>query len=86
MNIKLHIERLILVALPVSSHDGPRVKRALQAELTRLLRARGLSDEFQTCGAVAAVPVHPIRFEEPPTPEPLGRQIARSVYGGLGSE
>ena len=42
MNIRLHIERLILDGLPVNSVQSPQVKAAVEAELTRLLTADGL--------------------------------------------
>jgi len=86
MKINLHIERLILEGLPVNSHDGPQVRAAVQAELSRLLGSHGFSDEFQAGGAVAAIRAHPIRLEAQASPSQVGRQIARSVYGGLGRQ
>jgi len=59
MNISLHIERLILEGLPITSNSGPQLQAAVEAELTRLFasditllptsssRARVLSNHLQ---------------------------------------
>jgi hypothetical protein len=84
MKINVHIERLILEGLPVSRHDGPRVRAAVTAELERLIAARGISEELQRGGAVPAVRAGTLRSETRTTSSQLGTQIARAVYGGLG--
>ncbi len=47
MKINVHIERLILEGLPVSSWQGSQIRSAVQKELTRLLLAGGLPDELR---------------------------------------
>jgi len=86
MKINLHIERLILEGLPVNSHDGAQVRAAVEAELSRLLGSRGLSDEVRSGGAFTALRVDPLRLETRTNPRQIGWQIARSVYGGLGRQ
>jgi hypothetical protein len=83
MKINLHIERLILDGLPVNSHDGPQVRAAVQAELSRLLGSQGFSEELQAGGAFPAVRARPIHLESQAGPRQIGRQIAHSVYRGL---
>jgi hypothetical protein len=83
VNIKLHIDHLILEGLPVSSAQGPRVRAAVESELTRLLAAGGLSPELRG-GAVPRVRAGNLQFSAESSPAQLGKKIARSVYGGIG--
>jgi hypothetical protein len=84
MNIRLHIERLVVDGLPVTSAQGRRLQSAVEAELQSLLSANGLSHEFQSGVAVPAVRVGGFQATPNATPVQLGKQIARSVYGGIG--
>jgi hypothetical protein len=85
MNIKLHIERLILQGLPVNTHEGRHIGAAVQAELTRLLSASGIAMEFQSGGAFESVPARPARLGKS-SPRLIGQGIARSIHGSLGRE
>jgi hypothetical protein len=84
MNIRLHIEQLVVEGFGTQRADGPTVKAAVQAELTRLLRANGLDHKLQQGGAVPHVRAAPMPPVRNPSPHRLGNQIARSVYGGIG--
>jgi hypothetical protein len=84
MNIRLHIERLILDGLPVNSAQRTQVKAAVEAELTRLMTAGGLSNEISGGGAVPRVPANAFHLSPQDSPTRVGRQIAQSVYGGIG--
>lgn len=86
MNIQLHIERLILDGLPATSVRGPQVKAAVEAELTRLLTANGLSHELQGGAAMQGLSASPLEVSADTKPAQLGKQIARSVYGGIGKK
>jgi len=83
MNIKLHIERLVLEGLPVGQSQGPLVQAAVEAELSRLLAEGDLAAELAEGGAVPSVPADSIKLAGG-SPSEMGRQIARSVYGGIG--
>lgn len=83
MKISVHIERLVLDGLPMSRHDGPKVRAAVEAELARLLGSQGLSNEFRSGGAFATLTANPLRLESRTNPRQIGRQIARSVHGGF---
>jgi len=85
MKISVQIGRLVVEGLPVSNHDGPRVRAAVTAELERLIVAHGISDELRRGGALPAVQAGTLRIEPRTTPRQLGAKIARAVYGGLGS-
>ena len=84
MNIHLHIERLILDGLPVEPRDGARVRVAVEAELTRLLTDGGLGEAYTSGGAIACLRTDTIQASDA-RPQPLGAQIARAVYGGIGA-
>jgi hypothetical protein len=84
MNIKVHIERLILDGLPVTSRQGDSIHAAVETELARVLADKGFD-----CSSGYAVPhlaASPIQLSQVSKPSLLGQQIARAVYGGLISE
>jgi len=83
MKINLHVERLILDGLPVTSHQGPLVQAAVEAELTQLLTSEGLAGSLNSGGATPRVNAPDIQLNGDNSPAQLGRQIAQAVYGGL---
>lgn len=84
MKIRLHIERLILEGLPLENRHGREVQAAVERELTRLLVAHGLGQEWQSGGAVPRVSAPGFQVVNENHPNRLGRQIARSVYSAIG--
>lgn len=84
MNIRLHIERLVVDGFGLQHGDGRAVKFAMESELSRLLTANGLHHELQQGGAVPQVRAPGMQVGSKPSPRQLGTQIARSVYGGIG--
>jgi len=85
MNIAVHIERLILDGLPIGPGQGALVQAAVESELSRLLTEGGLASNLQSGGAFANVRTNAIQLAAGDHPTRLGQQIARSVYGGIGS-
>jgi hypothetical protein len=85
MKIDLHIERLILDGLPVSSLQGAQLRTAIEKELTRLLSAHGLSNELRGGIAVPRVRAGNMQFGKDQPPAQLGQSIARAVYEGIGN-
>ena len=85
MNIKLHIERIVLNGLAVDRTHGGRVRAAIQAELTRLLAAGGVAPALKSGGAVPALRGQNLRIAKGARPAELGRSIAGAVYSGIGS-
>ena len=85
MRIKLHIERLILDGLPVTSLQGPAIRAAVERELARLVAAHGLSHELQ--GGVAAPHIRggAIQIGKENQLARLGQGIARAVHEGIGN-
>jgi hypothetical protein len=85
MRIHLHIERLILDGLPVTSLQGPQILAAVEQELGRLLTAHGLLDELRGGIAVPRVRAGAIQLEKENPPARLGQSIARAVHEGIGN-
>jgi len=84
MNIRLHIERLVVDGFGMQHADGRAVKSAVQTELRSLLTDNGLRHELQQGGALPQVRAGALQVGAKPSPTQLGTQIARSVYGGIG--
>lgn len=84
MNINVHIERLVLVGIPVTSRQREALHAAVERELVRLLSAGRLSPELLPGGTVPSVRANSIELEDESSPLHLGHQIARAVYRGIG--
>ena len=82
-NINLHIERLVLDGVSVDSHQQPMLKATLESELGMLLARNGIASGLQSGGVFNAIRTDSIDVGEKNKPSHLGRQIARSVYGGI---
>ncbi len=81
MNINLHIERLVLDGLPLTSGQSRTVQAALECELAALFEERGI--KTISGGAVPHLSVAPIQLSPDGQPRQWGRQIARTIYDGL---
>jgi len=85
MNITLHIERLILDGLPISSHDARVIQAAVEAELTRLFAECGIVRSPGTSSAVPHVRAGSISLAHDSPPARLSQEIAGAVYKSIGS-
>jgi hypothetical protein len=83
MNIRLHIDRLVLDGLPIGAHDGRLVQAALEAELSRLLAAGLAPDVFGQGFAVPGVRAEAVRLDAGATPQGIGTQVAQAVHKGI---
>ena len=86
MNIRIHIERLILDGLPITHSQGPLVQAAVEAELTRLFTENGLVESFRAGGAVPSMRADAIQLTSGSNPSQIGTQIAGAVYSGIGNQ
>jgi hypothetical protein len=84
MNIRVHIERLILDGLNVGPGEGLHVQAAVEAELARLVETGGLAPELLAGINLASVPAGNASLGWEQSGTLLGGQIARSVYEGIG--
>ena len=85
MKINVQIERLILDGIHVAPHERPLLQAAVEGELGRLMLAGGLSPDLAAGVAVPAVNGSGMPLSGDASPARLGQQIARSVYGGIGT-
>ncbi|SFN69957.1 hypothetical protein [Nitrosospira briensis] len=84
MNINLHIDRLILDGVNIHHSQRHLLHKSVESELTRLFTEGGVPQHLVRGGASPHVPASPIHMVGGSDPVRLGRQIARSVYGGIG--
>lgn len=84
-HITLHIDRLILDGVHVAPGDRAALLAAVEAELTRLLSARGLSSDVAAGGSLSAIRGGALHVSPGGTVEQLGVGIAGAAYSGLGS-
>ena len=83
MTIHVHIERLVIDG-EAGPADAARIRRGLQRELTRLLRAGGLSHEVRNGAALPSVRGGSIEHGTDRSRASLGSRLARPVYEGIG--
>jgi hypothetical protein len=83
--IHVHVERLILDGIALPYGQRPQLQAALEAELGRLLAEGGLATGLADGTMVPGLAGGNIQLAQDNEPGALGRQIARAVYGGIGS-
>ena len=81
MNIRLHIEELILEGF--APRDRDQIAAALAAELGRLLGERGVPQGLAGGGSIPRIDAGSFHATGTQRPQQLGAQIAQSIYGGL---
>ena len=86
MNVRIHIERLILDGAALTNLQAEGLQSALETELSRLVMEGNLSREIATGGAVREMSVAARTARDSRTPAGIGRQIALAMYGGIGEE
>ena len=84
MNIHLHIEQLVLDGMDIAHGQRPLLQAAVEAELIRLLSTGGMSPQLTGGVALPRVASPAIQLNAAAGPAEIGRQIAGSVYGGIG--
>lgn len=85
MNIQLHIERLVLDGIALSSAQQQLFQSALEAELGRLLAEGGSALGLQAERTIPALRAPDVALHGAVDPGALGAQVAQSVIGGLRS-
>ncbi|MDN5940293.1 MAG: hypothetical protein L0H94_00295 [Nitrospira sp.] len=85
MNIKLHIERLVLDGVNIAPGQHHVLQAGVESELGRLLTERGLSPDLAQGIAVPRISTGGIQLTND-NPTQMGQQIAQSVYRGIGHE
>ena len=86
MNINLHIERLVLDGVNIAPGQGQLLRAGVETELARLLTGGGLAPSLAEGINLSRVYTDGIEITGNNNPAQLGRQVAQSVYGGIGHE
>ena len=86
MNINLHIERLVLDGVNIAPGQGQLLRAGVETELARLLTGGGLAPSLAEGINLSRVFAESIELRGNNNPTQIGRQIAQSVYGGIGHE
>jgi hypothetical protein len=81
MSINLHIERLILDGVDFGPLQRQQLRTAVEEELVRLFGGDNVAQNMRS-GAVPSISSAPIELHN--SPAEFGRQIAGSVFGGIG--
>lgn len=84
MNIRVHIEQLVLDGISVTPDGRSLLQATAEAELSRLLTDQGLASRLEAGGALQGVRCGTIALAERASPSDMGQQIARAVYQGIG--
>ena len=85
MNINLHIDRLVLDGVNIAPGQRHLLQASVEMELTRLLTDGGLASSLAQGSALPRLSTSGIQLTGN-NPMQLGRQIAQSVYAGIGHE
>ena len=84
MNVRLHIERLLLDGVDIEPGQRELLQAAVEAELVNLITLGGVANGITTGGTIPRVAGHSIQLQSEHGPAELGRNIAGAVYGGIG--
>lgn len=84
MDIRVHIERLVIEGLPVPPSQRPLIQAALEAELADKLAASGPEPGLLAGGTIPRLAAGAIHLSPQPGAAALGRQIAGAIHTGLG--
>ena len=79
--LRLHIEELIIDGAITA--DRPRIARAIEHELGRLIAERGVPATLSASSVMPRLDGGHFTVAPGARPETVGRQVARSVYRGL---
>ncbi len=86
MNIRLHIDRLVLDGVPLEAGGAQGLQSALEGQLAQLLAEGGLSADLRRGGALRSIRAGNVQIPARPNGSQLGGQIARAVYEGIGKK
>jgi len=81
VNLELEIEELVLDGFPAADRD--RIARAVHGELERLFAEGGVPPSLEAGGNVAKIDGGSFEAAPNASPEAVGAQVARGLYGGM---
>jgi hypothetical protein len=86
MSLHVHIRRLVLEGLAISTSRTGILQAAVESELERLLHNGELSPELLLTGTVANISGGTIQLSAGSKPTDVGVEIARAVHMGIGRD
>jgi hypothetical protein len=81
MKVTLRIDELVLHGFPPG--DRYRIAAALEAELVRLIEARGIPSGLTDSGTVPVLDAGSFHLAPGTRPQQIGMQIAQALFGGF---
>ena len=81
VNLELEIEELVLDGFPAVDRD--RIVRALHIELERLFAERGVPPSLEAGRNLSRIDGGSFEAAPNASPESIGAQVARALYGGM---
>lgn len=84
MDVRLHIEHLVVDGYPMTPAQRTAFTGAAEAELTRLISAGGLSEAVAAGICVPALDGGRVHPASPFHPVSFGKEVARALYAGIG--
>lgn len=84
MDVRLHIERLVLDGFSMTPAQRTAFTGATEAELTRLIAAGGVSDAVAAGFSVPSLEAGLLLPSSPFNPVSFGSDVARALYAGIG--
>ena len=82
MNIKLHIDKIIIDQSAIGPHQRPALKHAVEQELARLLNRNGMPGASLN-RSISSINAGSIEINRLNNPVRLGHQIARAIHSGI---
>ena len=79
MNINIDIEKLVLEGVSISPSQGRKLQGLVEAELARLLRTKGIPDNWNSGGVMSHVPRGAIQLKPGSNPTQMAQQIAQEI-------
>lgn len=83
-NVNLQIEQIVLNGIDLAPSQRADLQAEVAAELSRLVKAKGLPTHLQEGGTIPTLPAK-LNLAENLNPRQMGQQIAQSIYQGMGS-
>lgn len=86
MEIRVHIERLILEGIELPPGGLAAFQAAVESELGRLLQVSEVAPGLSSGGAVPEVGASSLHLTGLETPAQLGEKVAGALFTGIGSD
>jgi hypothetical protein len=83
MDVRLHIERLVLDGFTMKPAQRHALVCAAEGELSRLISAGGVSSSVAAGFSAPALKGGVVRATSPFDPVSFGRDLARALYAGI---